>query len=255
VWSAKIAAVSSGKHARGDFATRGEATLAKFEAYLSQVAAAGGNSVLVVSGTGPKKELDAVKTLQHVAEGDVLVPAGISLGCAFNPHIGGELDTDAGEFKEKATQIEWNRLEAKLKTGAVASVWLQFGADLIAIDKNLARLTTRLAQEPATASIRVIGSLFIPSKAWLAKMRFRCWAGCYLGGNEGEYLSSIAQAVEISQRLVHIYRRFDVEVVVESSIRSTRELQECGAFLHTVGGWHGPVEPPGKTGKRAKLLT
>ena len=69
VWSAKMAYVGSGKHARGSYKTREEATYASFSKYLRSMADAGAHSILVVSGAGPKKKLCSVVALQGVQMG------------------------------------------------------------------------------------------------------------------------------------------------------------------------------------------
>jgi len=121
------------------------------------------------------------------------------LGCCYNPHIGGILDPEGGPAE---ASVEFDRLIAKLKTGVVTEIWLQFGADTNELDRNLSRLEAYLSEESRKSrksrgkergkerEVRIIGSLFIPSKSWLAKMKFRCWSGCYLGTQDGEYLSS-----------------------------------------------------------------
>ena len=60
--------------------------------------------------------------------------------------------------------------------------------------------------------------MFVPSSSWLNKMRFRCWSGCYLGAREGEYLGSLEGATRVTLEVLQTYRRFGVEVVVESSL-------------------------------------
>ena len=59
-----------------------------------------------------------------------------------------------------------------------------FGADVPALRTGLARLRTELAAANGGAAVRVLGSVFVPSKAWLAKMRFRCWVGTFLGAKD-----------------------------------------------------------------------
>lgn len=79
--------------------------------------------------------------------------------------------------------------------------------------------------------VRVIGSVFVPSKAWLNKMRFRCWSGCYLGEKDGEYLSSLDGATHATLEVLRVYRRFGVEAVVESSVRTEGEALAAAGLL------------------------
>jgi hypothetical protein len=178
VWSAKNAQVGSGKHARGTHATREDATFARFLQYTEQLSGAGGDSVLVVSGAGGKPQLDAVATLRRVP--GCAPPLPLKLGAAFNPHIGGTLDPHCGEdHREK----EWQRLQQKLSTGVVRQVWVSFGADTAALEFGLRRLREHISQLDVEEP-EVLGSIFVPSKAWLAKMRFRCWNGTFLGSKD-----------------------------------------------------------------------
>jgi hypothetical protein len=108
VWSAKNAYVGSGKHARGDHATKEDATYSRFQEYNAALDAAGASSILVVSGAGNKKTLDSVSTLERAS---CTAPPSLPLGCVFNPHIGGELDPYGGELQREA---EFERLQQKL---------------------------------------------------------------------------------------------------------------------------------------------
>jgi len=60
VWSVKNAYVGSGKHALGSFPDRPTATFARLKTYCTDLATTA-DSILVVSGTGAKKQLDAVE--------------------------------------------------------------------------------------------------------------------------------------------------------------------------------------------------
>ena len=171
-------------------------------------------------------------TLQRAAEGDIAGMHSITLGCAFNPHIGGTLDPD--HDGPRSREEEFQRLRAKLDTGVVSHIWLQFGADTASLEDRLTRLQEELHARDQ-GHVRIIGSVFIPTKAWLNKMRFRCWSGCFLGPkDDGEYLSSLEGATEVTRRIMQIYRRFGVEAIVESSVRSKRELEECAGFLEST---------------------
>lgn len=191
----------------------------------------------VVSGAGNKRALDSLSTLQRAA---CSAPPPLPLGCVFNPHIGGELDPYCGEdHREK----EWERLRQKLRSGAVTQVWVAFGADVAALSVGLGRLKRELellaAEDPpvlAGAGVALMGSVFVPSKTWINKMRFRCWQGTFLGGkdDEGAYLSSQECASVITQQVLALYRTHGVEPVVESAVRSVADVDEAVAMLKAV---------------------
>ena len=225
VWSAKNAYVGSGRSARGEHATKECATFAKFAEYNRQLEAAGCDSILVVSGAGNKKLLDSVETVRRAA---ATAPPPLPLGVAFNPHIGGALDPHGDETHREA---EWARLRAKLASGAVSQVWIAFGADTAALRHSLERLRKELGGMAAPPQL--LGSLFVPSKAWIAKMRFRCWTGTFLGDKdaEGGYLSSVAAATAVTKETLELFVEYGVEPVIESSVRTAKEMEEAIATL------------------------
>jgi hypothetical protein len=234
VWSAKNAFVGSGKNARGEHANREDATFHRFVEYNRSLETAGASSILVVSGAGAKKALDSCETLRRAAS---IAPPPLPLGVAFNPHIGGVLDPHGGEPQREQ---EWERLRQKLRSGACAQIWVAFGADVAALEFGLQRLRQEIAELPAGwVKPHVYGSVFVPCKAWIAKMRFRCWNGTYLGEKDGEgaYLSSVESAAAITRQTLALFAQHGVEPVVESSVRTAREVEEVMVmFAREEGG-------------------
>ena len=235
VWSAKNAYVGSGKHARSGHETKEDATFAKFKSYNAALEAAGARSILVVSGAGNKRSLDSVSTLQRAA---ATAPPTLPLGCVWNPHVGGVLDPYGGaEHREK----EFARLQQKLRSGVVHQCWISFGADVDALQLGLARLQAELRAIAAeaggvTPAIALMGSVFVPSKAWIAKMRFRCWQGTYIGANDDEdgWLSSVESATRISKQVLQLYAEYGVEPVIESAVRTEKEVEQVVQLLATA---------------------
>jgi 5,10-methylenetetrahydrofolate reductase len=98
----------------------------------------------------------------------------MDIAVAFNPY-----------FPEpKNRKMEIDRLHAKLNTGMVNTVYLQFGSDinhlkegLIALKNAIATYYTKknLVEGREDKEIKVIGSIMIPSKVLLARMKFRPW--------------------------------------------------------------------------------
>jgi hypothetical protein len=111
------------------------------------------------------------------------------------------------------------RLRSKLNSGLVVSVWLQFGSDVEALRSGLKFLQNEITrrcsahlvcfstppflesltspcvclpcddrrQRRRPTQMRVYGSVFLPSRQFLARMKFRPWNGVhlskkYLGG-------------------------------------------------------------------------
>lgn len=307
VWSSKVGYARTGRHALNGHPDRETATFVKFQEYVKALRQCTGDaegsreistashdstvqsaaapsltSILVVSGTGKdKKKLDAIETLQRLdtqwrSDRDerhpgVGIPSSVplvSLGCAFNPHLGGNLDSDSLTLADRSAsrRRERHRLRLKLLTRRVRIVWLNFGADVEAAEEGiqyLRQLQKELKLGPAgkytdgaggesddaygyktednsggmrdgrceQVGLRIIGSIFIPSKAWLAKMKFRCWSGCFLGDKNGNYLGSVEGARSVTLKLMEVYKRYGVETLVESSVRTEKELRACIEFL------------------------
>ena len=242
VWSSKIAYVGTGKRARGAFDTRQDATFNTLTTYAKGLMASSPQiqSILLVSGTGQKKSLCSVECLRQVSS-DLRETCGIHVGCAFNPALGGSLDPDPDS--EGAIERERSRLRSKLMSGRVSTVWINFSADVAAVREGLGYLKCLEAElkDSITTPLRLIGSIFVPSTSWLAKMRFRCWSGCFLGpktssdSDSSDYLSSVDAATRITSDLLKVYQSYGVEPLVESSVRTRREAEECVSFLRSVG--------------------
>ena len=195
------------------------------------------SSVLVVSGTGKKKASNSVTLLEKV-------PNFTSrAGCAFNPYIGCSLDPREG--RELRRCEEYSRLAQKLSCKCVSSVWLQFGVDATALQDGLAHLKKFLEMK-GRDNVRIFGSVFIPSKSWVAKMKFRCWSGVFLGSKEdGDYFNG--GAVSATRRVLKIYADHGVTPLIESSVRSERDVHECIEFMESCCCSVGERQPRKRT--------
>lgn len=90
----------------------------------------------------------------------------------------------------------------------------------------------RLSSSSSSKDIKVVGSLFIPSKQLLARFKFRPWNGVFLSEL---YLSDVASAMAISLEIVDIYNEYGVEVVVESSIVTDADVARLDSILGAPG--------------------
>lgn len=169
-------------------------------------------SVLVVSGGGQKKRYDSVAAVQQLARRHQAPP--LPLHVAFNPYLPGEQQSQERE-----------RLRQKLATKKVAGVYLQIGTDLARLEQALQYASglidelygaARGAQRPV-----LHGSVLLPSARLLAQMKFRPWTGVFLSE---EYLSSVEAADSITRQLLRLYAAHDVVPLVETSVRSAKEL-------------------------------
>ena len=166
--------------------------------------------------------------------------------------------------------------------GAVSQIWIAFGADVDALELGLRRLRAVLSERStegeageSAAPVQLLGSVFVPSKMWIDKMRFRCWAGTYLGGkdDEGSYLSSVEAAAAITRRVrshgsahpkdagvctcldglmrhsltgcmpqvLALFVEYGVETVIESAVRSAAQVVEVVEMLDQASMLPGRV--------------
>lgn len=98
----------------------------------------------------------------------------IDIAVAFNPYFP----------DPKNRKVEIDRLHAKLNTGMVDIVYLQFGSDINHLKEGLIALKDAIStynkkknivKGREEKEIKVIGSIMIPSKVLLARMKFRPW--------------------------------------------------------------------------------
>ncbi|KAM3567453.1 hypothetical protein VYU27_010401, partial [Nannochloropsis oceanica] len=119
----------------------------------------------------------------------------------------------------------------KIATGLVSSVWLQLGSDTAALRKGLDFV--RIETEGRSPPIRVIGSVVIPSRKFLAMMKFRPWSGVRLSET---YLSSVEEANKATKAILNVYKAYGVEPIVESAVKNEADLEQVKNLLGDLYG-------------------
>ena len=120
--------------------------------------------VLLVSGSQKRVSIDSVSALSMLKDNSLFFNQDISFGVAFNPYLPPYL------FDEEIL-----RLEKKLQSGLVSSIWIQFGTDYkllrsrIEILSNIISVT--INNNPEISEISLFGSILIPSKQFLARFK------------------------------------------------------------------------------------
>ena len=135
-----------------------------FKAMLSESEACGVHEVLLVSGSGEKKLINAVTCLQELQRQEY--KTNIRLAVAYNPYF----------FTDEEMIIEQERLRQKLDTGLISTVYFQFGSELALLHKSSDYLVNTIIPQ-YSHKVNVIGSIFLPSKQLLNRMKFRPWKG------------------------------------------------------------------------------
>jgi len=176
---------------------------------------AGIQEVLLVSGSGDKRNINSVTCLQQLAKNQYECPLRLSV--AFNPYL-----QDEDEKNEEVARLKM-KLESTLVSG---SVYLQFGSELAPLEASLNMLYSEIL--PSFPSVTLFGSIFLPSKQLLNRMRFRPWKGLYLSP---EFLSSVEYAEETVKQILELYKRFGVSVIVETAVQNEREESYMKSLL------------------------
>jgi len=171
------------------------------------------SELLLVTGSGPKGNLDSLAALQRLQKESVDVCVGI----AFNPFFPDEVECEG----EKA------RLLQKLETGLVNKVYLQFGTNLERL-RGALQLLTEL-QSTHSLCFDICGSIFLPTKKLLAQQRFRPWNGVFLSD---EFLSSEDSARGVVLQMMRLYEQFGCEIIIEApGVRSEKDWSVVESLL------------------------
>ena len=167
--------------------------------------------ILLVSGSNKKKNFDTIEVLNFLKkEKDYKV----KLGVAYNPYL----------KKYYNNPTERQRLEKKISTGLINSIWFQFGTDIKVLENELIYLGNLEKNE----KIKLFGSLFIPSKQFIARFKFRPWKEVHISE---KCLYSLENFFEFTSDLISFYKRNNITPVIESDFSSSNKLDSVYSFL------------------------
>ena len=187
----------------------------KFVKYL------GCTQVLLISGSQKRSTLDSVSALASLKDNSLFSNGGFSFGVAFNPHLPCDM------FDEEII-----RLEKKLKSGLVTSIWIQFGTDITLLESRLKILKSLVLSSIKTNArlldIRFFGSIFIPSKQFLTRFKYRPWKGIYCSR---EFLESVDLANNLVKKLLETYIQNRICPVIETKISNEDQLKSLNYLL------------------------
>ncbi len=183
--------------------------------FLRIVKYLGCKQVLLVSGSQKRSTLDSVSALSFLKENQVSHSEDLSIGVAFNPYLPTFL------FEEEII-----RLEKKLKSGLVGSIWIQFGTDYdllqtrIKVLRNIVNITMK--NKFKNSNIQFYGSILIPSKQFLARFKFRPWKGVYCST---KFLDSLDFANSVVKDILLIYKQNMIYPIIETNIITDDHLK------------------------------
>ena len=178
--------------------------------------------ILLVSGghspSKPRPKWNTVEALEKLVKLKVDRHMLPDISVAYNPYI------------PEATQQteETQRLLAKLQTGRVHKVYLQFGTDLVRLKEALFFLYNAAPRMP------LAGSVFLPTAQLIAQQKFRPWNGVHLSA---DFLKGPEPARDIVVELLKLYRTYNVEVLWEApGIRTEKDLALVQSIMDRVDG-------------------
>ena len=167
--------------------------------------------ILLVSGSNKKKNFDSVDVLAYLKKEKNLK---VKLGIAYNPYL--------KKYYRDASERE--RFDRKISSGLINSIWLQYGTDITELQNEV----TYLNKVTKNKKINLFGSLFIPSKQFIARFKFRPWKGVHISEN---YLCSINDFYDFTSDLVCFYKNNNITPVIETDFASSEKLDSVYSFF------------------------
>ncbi len=167
--------------------------------------------ILLVSGSNKKKNFDSVDVLAYLKKERNLK---VKLGIAYNPYL----------KKYYNIYSERERLERKISTGLINSIWFQYGTDI----KVLQNEVTYIKNIAKDEKLNLFGSLFIPSKQFISRFRFRPWKEVYISE---KCLCALDNFFEFTSDLVSFYKNNNIIPLIESDFSTSEKLDSVYSFL------------------------
>ena len=167
--------------------------------------------ILLVSGTNKKKNFDTVNVLRSLKKD---INLKVKLGIAYNPYL----------QKYWGVSSERERFNLKISSGMINSIWFQYGTDINLLQNEINYLKETVKHE----KINLYGSLFIPSKQFIARFKFRPWKEVYISD---KFLYSLDDFYSFTRDLVSFYKNNNITPVIESDFSSIEKLKSVFSFL------------------------
>ena len=167
--------------------------------------------ILLVSGSNKKKNFDSIDALGFLKKEKNLK---VKLGIAYNPYL----------KKYYNISSERERFQRKISTGLINSIWFQYGTDIKVLKYEL----TYLKKITKDERLNLFGSLFIPSKQFITRFKFRPWKEVYISE---KCLYSLDNFFDFTSELVSFYKNNNITPGIESDFSSSEKLDSVHSFL------------------------
>jgi len=189
--------------------------------FLQAVNYLGCRHLLLVSGAQKRSSLDSISSLSLLKSNPLILNQDISIGVAFNPYLPDIL------FNEEIL-----RLEKKLQSGLVSSIWIQFGTDDKLLRSRINILSNIISKTIKSnhnlSYIKLFGSILIPSRQFLARFKYRPWKGVYCSS---EFLESIDYANYLIIELLKTYKQNEILPIIETNVSNENHLNRLKMIL------------------------
>ena len=196
-------------------------TLNSLIEFLNIVKSFGCKEVLIVSGSQKRSTLDSVSTLSYLKDNSICSTSDLSIGVAFNPYLSSFI------FEEEII-----KLENKVKSGLVKSIWIQFGTDYNLLESRIDIIKKIISvadkSNSSKSDIKLFGSILIPSKQFLARFKFRPWKGVYCSD---AFLESVDFASNFVNKLLKTYKQYNICPIIESDVSTEEKLNSLQMIL------------------------
>ncbi len=198
------------------FSRTNEKSYEEFLCFIQECKKYKNKEILLISGTKKRKNFEVIDVLHKIRD---INNFKLNLGVAYNPYYSNRDDID----KERKNLIE------KINSGLIYSIWLQFGSDVNLLNNQINFLNKIICRSPNRSKnkIKIYGSLFIPSKQFLARFRFRPWRGVFL---DDKYLNSLEYSEQITKNIMNIYLKNNIIPLIETDCSSIKQYKNLLEF-------------------------
>ena len=149
--------------------------------------------------------------MNHLRNEEIL---NLKIGIAYNPYLQNHF----------SNSDERERFKEKFSTGLVSSIWLQFGTDISLLEKEINYLKKYIKNTNTHSenNIKIIGSLLIPSRQFIARFRYRPWKGVYIAE---KYINSLDYFNGFIEDLIDFYLENDIHPIIETECFTSEKLE------------------------------
>ena len=167
--------------------------------------------ILLLSGSNKKKNFDTINVLNKLKKEEDF---NSKIGIAYNPYL----------KKYFNISTERDRFKKKISSNLIKSIWLQFGTDIKILESEFNYLKSNSKYK----EISFFGSIFIPSKEFIARFKFRPWKGVFISE---KYLSSLENFYFFTRELIDFYNSNNITPVIESDFFTKEKLDLINKFF------------------------